>query len=115
MQISHNWHVRREQAGPGDIRSCSYQRQGCALCSNKVIGAPGWYQLLIVIAEVERDILPLRLPAFEETLILRLDPLLYPRASSLRELGIDCLIGDINQLSVLDGLLDGQVCEGNAS
>ena len=70
---------------------------------------------MIVVAEVKRDILPLCLPAFEETLVLRLDPLLYPWAGSLHELGISCLIGDINQLVVLNGLLDGQVCESDAA
>ena len=71
---------------------------------------------MIVVAEVKRDVLPLGLPALEEALILRLDPLLLPcRAGSLHELGISCLVSDINQLIVLHGLLDGQVCEGHAS
>ena len=115
MQIPHNWHVRREQAGPREIGSCRYQRQSRALCSNQVIGAPSGYQLLVVVAEVKRDVLPLSLPALQEALILRLDPLLHPRAGSLRKLGVSCLVSDINQLIVLNGLLDGQVCESHAS
>jgi len=71
---------------------------------------------LIVVAEVKRDILPLSLSALQEALVLRLDPLLHLcRAGSLREFGISCLVSDINQLIVLNGLLDGQVCESHAS
>lgn len=71
---------------------------------------------MIVVAEVKRDVLPLGLPALEEALVLGLDPLLHPcSAGSLRELGVGCLVSDINQLIVLHGLLDGQVCESHAS